>query len=75
MFSAHIIDILDYTNTNKYKTVRNLGGFDTNSAQYGYISLGSVSWRNTNAITSISFTLDGNNFTQYTQFALYGIKS
>ena len=74
MFSAQVIDILDYANTNKYKTIKSLGGMDTNSSTYGYVSFGSVSWRNTAAITSISLTLDSVNFAQYSQYALYGIK-
>jgi hypothetical protein len=32
VFGAHIIDFLDYTNTNKYKVTRILEGYDTNGA-------------------------------------------
>lgn len=73
-FTGFVIDILDYANTNKFKTVRSLSGVDNNSS--GYAILSSGCWRNTNAITSISFKeiLANSNFTQYTQFALYGIK-
>ena len=70
-FSTQIIDVLDYANTNKYKTTRNLVGYENNSA--GEIGLFSGSWRNTAAVTSITFTLS-TTFQQYTQFALYGIK-
>lgn len=74
VFGSHITDILDYANTNKYKTVRNIGGVDNNGS--GVIGFDSVLWQNTNAITSISFTnLSGTNFAQYSHFALYGIKS
>jgi hypothetical protein len=72
-FGASIIDILDYTDTNKYKTSRALWGWDTNGQ--GTSRFNSGLWRNTNAITTI--TLEPNpsgNFAQYTQFALYGIK-
>ena len=73
MFGASIIDILDYANTNKYKTLRNLTGLDRNGA--GDLTLGSGLWQNTNAITSIKFTQwDGTSFNQYSHFALYGIK-
>lgn len=68
-----IVDILDYRNTNKFKTIRNLGGVDKNGS--GSINLSSGLWRSTNAITSIKFTPSAGTFGQYTHFALYGIKS
>lgn len=72
-FGVGVYDILDYANTNKYKTVRVLSGVEDNT--YGTINLGSGAWLNTNAVTSISLIIDSaNDFTQYTQFALYGIK-
>lgn len=68
-----VIDILDYLDTNKYKTVRALGGADGNGS--GYVTLTSGNWRSTSAITSVSFTPDGGTtFSQYSSFALYGIK-
>jgi hypothetical protein len=76
IFAGIVIDILDYGNTNKYKTSRNLNGYDFNGSVTGYSYLQFVSgnWRSTSAITSITFTADVGNFGQYTQFALYGIK-
>jgi hypothetical protein len=73
-FGVAVCDILDYTNTNKYKTVRSLSGHDQNGS--GYVTLMSGSWRNTAAITSITILRDsgGANLTQYSQFALYGIR-
>lgn len=69
-----VADILDYANTNKYKTMRSLNGSDANSA--GYILLRSGLWQNTNAITSIKIYPAGSNlFKQYSHFALYGIKA
>lgn len=70
-YSAFVIDILDYKNTNKYKTVRGLAGWTVDGSGYGGISSGV--WQNTNAITSINLVPSGN-FIQYTQFALYGIR-
>jgi hypothetical protein len=68
-----VVDILDYANTNKYKTVRSLGGIDNNGS--GFLMYNSGLWMNTSAITSLSFTFDSpNTFTEYTQFALFGIK-
>jgi hypothetical protein len=71
VFGSFVIDILDYANTNKYKTVRVLTGVDNNGS--GMIFFNSNLWRNTNAITSISF-IYAQNFAQYSHFALYGIK-
>jgi hypothetical protein len=76
-FGVSIVDILDYANTNKYKTVRVLSGVDFNGtlAGYGgYVGPLSGNWRNTNAITSIKINAQTGNFTQYSHFALYGIK-
>jgi hypothetical protein len=73
VFSAIIIDILDYANTNKYKTIRGFGGYDANGS--GSISLASVLWQKTNAITSIQMYGDnGQDWLPYSQFSLYGIK-
>lgn len=70
--SAMVTDILDYTNTNKYKTVRSFSGADNSGS--GQIKLCSANWRSTSAITSIFINADGSTFNQYTSFALYGIK-
>jgi len=73
IFGIGVVDILDYANTNKYKTVRVVDGYDSNGS--GELAAQSGSWRNTNAITSITFTeYNGNNFVEYSHFALYGIK-
>jgi hypothetical protein len=77
-WSAGVMDILDYTNTSKYKTVKWLQGYDTNGTVAGYgglIVLTSGAWMNTNAVTSISFEVEGaRSYTQYSQFSLYGVK-
>lgn len=76
IFSAGVFDILDYANTNKYKTVRSLSGADNNSV-YGKAILYSGLWMNTNAVTSIVLKSRnaGYNIAQYSHFALYGIRS
>lgn len=74
VFGAFVLDILDYANTNKYKTTRVLLGHDTNGAGTIWFSSGLYS-ANTNAISSISFYgSSSQNFSQYSSFALYGIK-
>lgn len=67
-----ITDILDYANSNKFKTVRTLGGYDANGS--GQIALRSMYWASTAAITSVTIVAATSNFTQYSSLALYGIK-
>lgn len=75
IFMANVIDIFDYANTSKNKTSRTLDGLDSNNAYTGLISFESNLWMNTAAINRIDITLeDASNFTQYSSFALYGIK-
>lgn len=76
IFAARITDILDYTNTNKYKTIKSLGGFDTNGtgAEPGHITITSGLFKSTDAITSITIYKDGQNQVANSHFALYGIK-
>jgi hypothetical protein len=69
VFAGTVIDILDYKDTNKFKTIRSLTGFDTNSQ--GEIFLFSGLWRSTAAISTITIT--GGTAAQYSSFALYGI--
>lgn len=52
IFGAYIIDILDYTNTNKNKTIRTIGGFDANGS--GQVQLKSNLILTTGAITEIT---------------------
>ena len=72
-FAGTVMDILDYANTNKYKTARILTGIDMNGV--GEIAFQSGLWTNTNAITSITIYPNANNIAQYSHFALYGIRS
>ena len=76
MFNATVIDVLDYANVNKYKTTRSLSGYDMNGAVtgYNYLGLYSSNWRSTSAISTITLLGASDNFAQYSQFALYGIK-
>ena len=80
MVGGAIIDILDYTNTNKYKTVKSITGTDLNQEQNstgvsGFTELMGGNWMNTAAITSLSFSpTTGTNIIAPTHIALYGIK-
>jgi hypothetical protein len=71
MFGVSVVDILDYSNSNKYKVTRTLTGHDQNGS--GYVWLQSGLWRNTAAVSTITL-LSGSNFATYSSFALYGVK-
>jgi hypothetical protein len=71
---ASVIDILDYANTSKNKTVRSLTGADFNDANGG-LALISGLYMSTNAINSIEITPDaGTGFVQYSTLTLYGVR-
>lgn len=65
-----VADILDYQNTNKYKTHRSLAGTDINGSG-GALTFFSGLWLNTAAISSINII---GTFANYSSFALYGVK-
>jgi hypothetical protein len=72
-FEGTVSDILDYTNTNKNKVFRTLWGYDANGS--GYIGLTSALWSNTSAINSINLSPTAGTFSEYSSFALYGVKA
>jgi hypothetical protein len=72
-FGVFILDILDYGNINKHKTVRCLVGKELNGS--GQAALYSSVWLNSSAVTTLTILpSDGSNFSQYSSFALYGIR-
>ena len=75
VFGAYVVDILDYTNTNKFKTIRTIGGWDDNntSGTDANVSLSSSLWMNTAAITSLTVASVNNPIAANTRFDLYGI--
>lgn len=70
-FGMVVMDILDYTNTNKYKTVKHLGGFDSNGQ--GQVGLFSNLYRSSSAISRLTIYPATNLIAQYSHFALYGV--
>ena len=71
IFGVNVLDILDYANTNKYKTGRSLTGIDFNGS--GFIDFSSHAWRSTAALSSILITAPSSGtFVQYSKFSLYG---
>ena len=71
-FGVGVADILDYANTNKNKTFRQLDGWDSNGS--GVVEFVSGAWMSTSAINQINIGLDSGSFSQYSSFTLYGIK-
>jgi hypothetical protein len=71
VWGASIIDVLDYTNTNKTKTLRAISGWDANGS--GEVVFASSYTPLTTAITSIKLVTDGN-WASGSQITLYGIK-
>lgn len=68
-----VIDVLDYSNANKYKTLRSLSGREDNTQ--GAIWLESGLWQNSSAISTVTIIPNGGTlFYQYSSFALYGVK-
>ena len=72
VFGGIVIDILDYANTNKNKTMRAFSGYDANGS--GNVALFSGLWMNTVAVTSINLRTYYDQYATYSSFALYGIK-
>jgi len=72
VFSGGVIDILDYGNTNKYKTTRSIVSWDGNGT--GVVFFYSGNWRSTSAISQIDLVASTGSFTANSQFALYGVK-
>jgi hypothetical protein len=72
VFGGAVIEILDAFETTKYKQIRSFTGQASNT---NFLNLQSGSWRNTNALTSITLLpAFGSDLAQYCRFSLYGIK-
>lgn len=73
LYGSHIFDLLDYSNNNKYKTSRSIGGVDNNGS--GQARLVSGLWKSTAPITSLTFTTNGGgSFIAGSKFSIYGVK-
>lgn len=68
--SIVIVDLLDYSTTNKRKTVL----IRSNSANQA-VAANANRWANTSAITSIAIKTQSYSFAAGTSFALYGVSS
>lgn len=75
MYGAFVIDILDFSSSNKNTTIRALSGYAGSSGPGAIqqIRLGSTFWNNTNAVTTIKI-VETVAFTAGSRFSLYGLK-
>ena len=76
IFGVGIIDIVDYANTNKNKTVKCIGGLDANiTGGNNNIApdITSGLWMSTSAITSITINKAITSFFAGSTFTLYGV--
>jgi hypothetical protein len=73
VFGVAVCDILDYTNTNKNKTIRSIAGYDVNGS--GSTGLWSSAFLDTSAITSITVGTANSNFATGSRLDLYGIST
>jgi hypothetical protein len=71
-FAGGVYDILDYQNTNKYKTMRGLAG--QNSVTSGGVEVVSGLWMSSSAINSITISPNTGTIQANSHWALYGIK-
>ena len=72
IFSGSIISILEFSSTNKNKTIRTIAG--THNPNESAVVFQSGMWNNTAALTSIDLTSAFGNFVSGTRFSLYGIR-
>lgn len=73
IYSVAIVDIFDYSNTTKAKTLKSIHGYDNNNGTRNQNAwLGSGTWNNLAAINSITILSNGP-FSSDSRFSLYGI--
>ena len=75
LYGAGLVDILDYTNTNKNTTILFQSGETTSN--YPYMTFGSGLWEDTSAVSTILlYPANGSaGFVRGSVFTLYGLKS
>jgi len=66
---THIINVMDYSATDKHKTVLMRG----NRPGVSFVGMYAGRWASTDAINQINLSRSGYNWTSGTTFALYGI--
>jgi len=74
IFSGFVIDVLDYTSTNKNKTVKTITGSNNNSTTDAVELCSSLWFATPAAVNRIDLYDESGNFAEYSHFALYGVK-
>ena len=75
IFGVIVVDILNYADSTKLKTVKSLGGVDSNSGtSAGSIYFESNLWNSLYPISSISCFAETGNLAQNSSITLYGVK-
>lgn len=72
-FGVSVIDILDFSNPNRYTTTRSEHGL-VDSIGYNMIYRTSGGWKNTVALTSMTFYPNTSSFAIGTRLSLYGLR-
>jgi hypothetical protein len=73
-FGGAVIDVANPFNTNTYKTFKSYNGYA--SQGYGFVMSSGGNWRNTAAISSLSFEpLIGTNFLVGSTISIFGLRS
>jgi hypothetical protein len=72
VFGFVILDIYDYTSTDKYTTCHESGGSDRNGT--GFLGTNYGVWRNTAVVNSVKLFESSSNWAVGSMFSLYGIK-
>lgn len=73
-FAPFVLDIFDFSNTNKYMTIRSLEGLHDGTGASNVLTLSSGAWLNTAAVTSLTFTPPAGDFETGTRISIYGVK-
>lgn len=72
-YGAVVIDIVDAFSSNKYTTVRCMGGL--HGGLWKEVAMKSGSWLSTSPVSTIQLSpLIGTAFSQYSRFSIYGLK-
>ena len=71
-FMGWVVDLLDFSNTNKNKTIKAITG--TAQASFRRTGLYTGLWASTAAITTITFAVTSGSITSGSRLSLYGVR-
>lgn len=74
LYCSFIVDIADYTNTNKNKVTKSILSLDANGGSVQQLWTASSVWMNTAAVTSVTIVANAS-FATLSNIQLYGIVS